>query len=395
MAGMKVTGLGLMGLLCACQVYDFQPVVPLGLAQIIKDVNITASPPKPALMLVVDKSRSMTTPLVGGGSRMTAMQAAMDTFLTNSGAAAHLGMLPFPTDVMPANSCLNGDVANFATIGVALDQGDEDDARLTRVAAQVKTAIDVLVPNGGTPTGATMRTLGTYPPLLAKQRDNFAVLLTDGLPNCNPDLAPQASTCTCTASLPAGSPCQVAEGGRVQNQCLDDQGVSAEIALLAEKHIRTIVIVFGTDVDNVEGKRTLGQMATAGAFTRPCTTSADCNSGDTCNSGGVDPCGRPASTCGQNYFTAGNAAELGKVLDAIKASVTCPTCLQVIAPPSDPALISVLVDGDALQPGPDTWEFRQSTTAPTIEFLGALCDRLKKSTVADPVHVEIRSVQTF
>jgi hypothetical protein len=260
----------------------------------------------------------------------------------------------------------------------------------------VKASIDALQPGGGTPTALTMKSLVTYQPLLSHERDNFAVLLTDGLPNCNAANDPVATTCACTISkaTPA-SACSAMSGGLTFNQCLDDQGSADEIAVLKAKGVRTIVIGFGTDVGNTLGSTTMSKMAAAGGFTRPCASNADCNPGDSCSSGGVDPCGRPASTCQQSFFQAGNAAELGRVLDAIRTSVTCEPCLQVIAPPSDPSLISVLVDGVHTDPGPNTWQYNNNPTAPGIEFLGAMCTRMMMSTVKDPVHVEIRTAETL
>src|SRR4051812_27706832 len=117
-------------LLVGCQSYDFEPVTPLGVAQDVKTVTFGVRPPKPALFLVVDKSGSMSIAIPSGGTRMSAMKSAMGTFLTQAGATVHLGMLPFPTDVTPMNSCLRGEIENVASVGVPLDQGDEDDARL-------------------------------------------------------------------------------------------------------------------------------------------------------------------------------------------------------------------------------------------------------------------------
>ncbi|MBL8957079.1 MAG: adventurous gliding motility lipoprotein CglB [Myxococcaceae bacterium] len=387
--GMRASAVGLV-LLAGCTTYDFEPVNALAIAQTVKKVEIGVNPPKPALFLVVDKSGSMDQPVTPTVTRMEAMKSAMGQFLTQSGSTAHLGMLPFPAG--GTSSCEGGDIANVA---VPLDQGDEDGARLAQAALGVKVAIDGLRAAGGTPTALTMRAIGTYPPMLERDRDRFAVLLTDGLPNCNPANDPQAMTCTCTIA-PRPASCTVTVGAQVLNQCLDDQGSADEIDLLKVKGIRTIVIGFGTDVANAEGAATMARMAAAGGFTRPCTTSADCNAGDSCNPGGVDPCGRPTSTCGQSFFQAGNAAELGRAMEAIRASVTCDPCLQVMAArPSDAALVSVLIDDLPTATGPDTWVFRDSATAPTVEFVGGLCARLRASNATDPVTVEIRSVESL
>lgn len=386
---------GALLLLCGCQTYDFEPVTPLGIAQTVKKVNIGVKPPKPNVFLVVDKSGSMDKQITGTTvTRMTAMKSAMGTFLTQSGSAAHLGMLPFPSD---ATACAGGDLAHLATVGVPLDTGDEDDARLAQVALTVKGQIDALTALGGTPTGATMASLATYTPLLARDTNNFAVLLTDGLPNCNDALQPVETTCACTqVKATPTSACSALSNGQRFNQCLDDTGSAAQISLLRGKGVRTIVIGFGDDIADPAGGAALATMAASGGFARPCTTAADCNPGDTCNAGGVDPCGRTASTCGENYFKAGTAAELGRVLDAIAASVQCAPCLQTLnVPPSRPEYITVMVDGLATPAGPDTWVFHDDPNAPTIEFQGAMCGRLMGSTTRDPVKVEIRTVEAL
>ncbi len=394
---MRATAIGLGLLLLGCQTYDFEPVTPLAVAQTVKKVTVGAAPLKPALFLVVDKSGSMDLQVSSGVSRMTAMKAAMGTFLTQSGASAHLGMVPFP-QAGAGNACSGADLSNVAAVGVPIDEGDEDSTRLTQVADVVKQRIDALTAGGGTPTNATMRSVASYEPLIRQRdRDRFAVLLTDGLPNCNDDLKPVETTCACTqAKTTPTAACAASDGSRLRNQCLDDQGSADAIDLVRSKGVRTIVIGFGTDVANPEGAATMARMAAAGGFTRPCQQDSDCNAGDTCASGGVDPCGRPAKTCGQSFFQAANASELGRVMDAIRDSVTCPQCLQVLArEPSDPSFVSVLIDGVPTAPGPDTWQFRASATAPGIEFLGSLCSKLMQSTVKDPVSVEIRSVEAL
>src|SRR4051812_5870475 len=119
-------------LVVGCQSYDFEPVRPLGVAQDVKTVNIGARPLKPALFLVVDKSGSMSTPVSAGVTRMEAMKSAMGTFLTQGGAAVHLGMLQFPNTA--ATVCAAGDIAH---VDVPLDEGDEDDSRLAAAALVV------------------------------------------------------------------------------------------------------------------------------------------------------------------------------------------------------------------------------------------------------------------
>jgi hypothetical protein len=371
--------------LCACQSYDFEGIKPIAIAQTVKEVEINAAPLKPNLFLVVDKSGSMkdkVDPSCTGScpTKIAALQGAMDTFLTQSGSAAHLGMFAFPTNA----TCGPGDI----TQAVQLDVGNDDSTRLAQAALLVKTQIDLLVPNGGTPTGATLHQLSTYTPLQARDRSNYAVLMTDGEPNCNP--ANDVNTCTCTT--PGVSPCNSGPS----NLCLDDTGTASEIALLKDKGIKTIVIGFGADVAGSGGASVLATLAAAGGFSRPCSSGADCDPGDSCNAGGVDLCGRAASVCGHSFFQAATGNDLGKALDAIRAATTCPPCFQSLnARPSNPSLITVLVDGMAVTSGPDTWTYHDDPATPSIEFQGNLCSKLEASTSDLPVNLEIRTVESL
>src|SRR5438874_9130088 len=96
----------------SCQTYDFEPVTPLAIAQTTQTKTVTAQVLKPDLMILLDKSGSMASPLPGGTNcgtcafpscpegtcptRMGSMRAAMNTFLTNNGNVARMGLTIFP-----------------------------------------------------------------------------------------------------------------------------------------------------------------------------------------------------------------------------------------------------------------------------------------------------------
>ena len=382
---MKLFRTGLCLLAGSCQTYDFEVVTPTAIVQSVKKVSVSATPLKPAMMLLVDTSGSMNTEVSPKVTRLDAMQSAMGQFLTQSGNSLHLGMLPFPG----AAACAPGDITQVATRGVPLDEGNEDAARLADAALSVKTKIESLVASGGTPVAYTIQGLATYAPLLDKNKDRFVVLLTDGLPNCNAANQSVATSCTCTVAQPVGTPCVVLG----ENQCLDDAHSAEEIAALFVRGIRTIVVGFGTDINNPQGANSLAKMARAGSFVRPCTQDSDCNAQDRCESAGVDPCGRPTRACGQSFFQASSATELSNAMQKIRDLTACPPCRQVLAlRPSSPEFVSVSVNGVATASGPQTWQYHDNATAPTVEFTGDLCQRLLSSTSAAPVDLEIRVV---
>src|SRR4051794_24464305 len=97
-----------------CQVYDFQPVEPLAIAQTTQYKNVIAKQLKPDLMFLIDKSGSMAFPSDtskptcpancgpddSGGStcpascptRISELRIAMDSFFKNNGTIARMGM---------------------------------------------------------------------------------------------------------------------------------------------------------------------------------------------------------------------------------------------------------------------------------------------------------------
>src|SRR6266852_4705982 len=157
-----------IGAIAGCQNYSFEPVVPLAVSQTTQSKTITARQDKPNTMLVFDRSGSRTLPIdstvpacrLDGGAgtcgqsfddcpaacvtRDRAIKSAMNTFLTNSGTVARLGMITFPST---SNECAPGTVrVDIPTLS--------DDATLNAKAAQINAILAASSPAGGTPTSA-------------------------------------------------------------------------------------------------------------------------------------------------------------------------------------------------------------------------------------------------
>jgi hypothetical protein len=62
--------------------------------------------------------------------------------------------------------------------------------------------------------------------------------------------------------------------------------------------------------------------------------------------------------------------------------------------PSDPSLISVVVNGTPYLPGPDTWRY-DPPPANQVVFQGKLCDQIKGNTPDNPVRLEIRLLKVL
>lgn len=380
-----------------CQVYDFEPVTPLAVAQTTQSRNVTLRNLKPNLMLLVDKSGSMLAPINPSGpnctpgcgpsspcpancaTRISELKNAMAGFLQMSGSLARVGLALFPAD----SSC-----GATATIDVALpaptavDTGNE--ATLTMNAQQVNTRIQAISPTGGTPTGASLNFLGNYSGLLDDDaRDDYIVLLTDGLPNCNANNpnntcnAPNPN-CRCTTGATCGSTlCALG--------CLDQDGAVAQIVANKAKAINTIVVGFGADTGVGDGPVVLQAMAQAGGFPRNCPmgTDAECGINNSCNTA--------TKTCAKAFYQATNAAELSAALKAISDAITSgnPCEFALDAQPTDPRFLAVIVNDQNVASGPNTWTYGGGK----VTFGGQICTDIKNSSKTNPVKIEIRIVE--
>lgn len=402
-----------LGAFASCQTYDFEPVAPLAVAQTTQSRTIIARQKKPNMMILLDKSGSMALPInpadancpVGCGSgsnlcpancptRISELRNAMDTFLTQNGTVARLGLTTFPSD----SSC-----GASGAVRHEIPQSEDVASELQARADEVKASVLSLRHSGaggysenevigGTPTSFSLDFLGGYAPLQNPERADFVLLLTDGLPNCNPDnpnKCVDAASCRCT--LGGGGCGTDTSAPYCTKGCLDQTGVVTSVSGLRSKEVRTIVVGFGADTGAGDGPIVLNAMAEAGGFARACPngTNAECGTSNSC-----DP---STKLCGKKFYQASDGAELSAALkdigDLLKNQNICEFVLE--ATPTDARFISVLVDGQALtRDDATTWTY-SSVGGDKVILLGKYCDALKASTVQTPVKVEIRVVETL
>ncbi len=405
--------------LVACQTYDFERVVPLFVAQSTEKTVIASKRLKPNVMLLVDKSGSMkeaiddtdrarfcTTDCGKTGSsdcdprcptRMSDLRLAMSTFLADSGTVARLGATIFPA----GEGCTVPTNINVPLPAPTLtDDGAEPS--LTASASAINALITGVPPSGGTPTGQALAFLGTYSglgvdpdPNKEDFRQDYVLLLTDGLPNCN-DANPNAvcscgNTCTLMQNQACG--CTTAGCNNIANcsrGCLDQGGAVENVKALGQKGIKTIVVGFGTSLTQGAGPVVLNAMAVAGGVQRQCPGGTDLECGGT-----VRSCNTTTSQCSTAFYQATNAVELAatlrKILEILVPNDPCEFVLQ--ASPSDERYLSVLVDDQNLTQGPQTYSYDFPSN--TVTFQGAMCDRITASTPQRTVSVEFRIVERF
>lgn len=378
---MRLLALGAMAFLAACQTYDFEPVTPVLWGQ-TRDVSVIASQRlKPNVMLLVDRSLSMLRPIEpndpacpsGCGSsstnecpaacptRMSELKRAMGGFLERSGTVARFGVTAFPTNTL----CQPADRINVSLPGA---EDEQDDSTLIAGAGEVNAFVQSITSMGGTPTGASLDYVGDSGALDSNYRENFVLLLTDGLPNCN-DVNPNG-LCGCSANGNVCSPAQVASCGCSNCAgttlcaigCLDREGVVEKVKKLRAKNIRTIVVGFGSDLDTGEGPEVLNAMAREGGFA-------------------------------PSYFRARDAAELSDAFTSIVDYWERPCEFTLSARPSDERYLSVLVEGQTITAGSETYAYDFGRNQ--VTFQGATCERLEASNILRPVKVEFRIVERF
>jgi hypothetical protein len=353
-----------------CQVYDFEPVTPQAIGQDARSVPLAFNQPKPNMMLLVDKSGSMGDPVTPPNppDKIDALKTVMGQFLTTSATVARVGLARFPN-----GSCTPTQPSDVLA-AIPPNSAGDDDSVLVAAATAANTALQSLSPSGGTPTAASLKFIhDNAGELTDAKREDFVLLLTDGLPNCNNSL--DRNTCTCTSS--SSNPCSS------NTDCLDKDGTVASVeALKTDKSIRTIVIGFGGDVTGGIAQNTLEAMAEAGGFVRKCpNTTGSCGAGNDCV--------LATGLCSKQYFQATDSAALAAALAEIGSTLTQTACAYTLVDvPSDPLLISVVVNGTPYLRGDDTWRYDPAKNQ--IVFQGALCDQIKNNTPDNPVRLDIR-----
>ncbi|HVE83648.1 MAG TPA: adventurous gliding motility lipoprotein CglB, partial [Myxococcales bacterium] len=338
-----------------CQTYDFEPVQPLAVAQTTQTFSTIGRSFRPNMALLVDKSGSMKQAVdpfnsacdIGAGlpskcgqtgqslcpascpTRWGDLNTAMQSFLVNNGTVARFGLALYPAS--------SGQCAPASTMSVPVSTSNDVNSELQATANQILSTVAGTTPSGGTPTADSVRFVATNATLADSQRDNFILLLTDGLPNCNlnnPNTYAGEPDTTCRCTDTNTSSCTAAP----KLLCLDaDATVAAIDGVRTTQNIRTIVVGFGAETSSGDGPDVLRRMALAGGFPRTCSGGTDAE----CGLGGV--CDPTSKTCNPPFYQATNATDLAAVLAKIAKTISQTPCNYFLAvTPSKPEFISVL-----------------------------------------------------
>lgn len=381
-------------LVVACQAYNMEEVDPQTIVAVETEGTYVRGQP-PTLLIVQDRSGSMEycfepTPTPGSGhecrilggdrgdvaqdrrSRMVVARSVMEKTLTAHADEVWFGLVAYGV----GGSCGRPEAL--------VDPGPGSAAEV--VEAYYGPLMEA--PEGGTPTTEALRE--AYDRLVNEEgqlrfadRENYVVLVTDGLMNCN---AEHDTTCVCAgesgcASAAGGGLIPYGEEGELLSalQCLDDAAAIREVERLREAGIRTFVIGLGEDFsgDVAISNQVLDRLAEAG--------------------------GVPREGHAQKFYSAADEAELEAALASIIEQIAAPCTYELDGPVCDGRLVSISmrIDDELVETscnegldGETDWFFVERGDGRldprTITFSSPLCERLAE---AGTVSISIRGVE--
>jgi hypothetical protein len=321
--------------------------------------KLAAAPIAVNVLLVVDKSSSMTdTPDGFGSAKWPAMQTALAAAVDATKGSVAFGLDFFPNSADPSVACglpTTGD----PVVGVSASAAN---------TAAIKQALTDNAPAGATPTAAALTRALDYFSTGAGAKltgANYVLLATDGGPNCDAALTCTAATCTKNMDRPkcVGTPsfcatnyCDASLDPDGPSSCLDEDATVAAVQALAKAKIKTFVVgIPGSDAY----KTTLNALATAG--------------------GVVNPNAPPS------YFAVsmtGGTQALSDVLTSITTGLITTCTLKLSDNPPDYDQINVVIDGTTIAEGSaDGWALDTSTIPPSVILKGATCQKVETTGV--------------
>jgi hypothetical protein len=296
----------------------------------------------PNIYFVLDRSGSMAE-----SDKWFVVRSVIGQTVKALGPRINVGVALFP-DVTQAN-CVPGDEV------MAVRRGDSPAGSIGPTLLLLSQAIDGVVPQGGTPTAATLARI--LPRVQKLSGRTYVVLATDGGPNCNPQ-----ANCTvdqCIVNIEGSDPsckpnvapnCCTPEFYGAQ-QCLDGAPTIAAVGALKQAGIPTYVV-------GVHGSgpyaALLDQLATAGGTalaTEPLYYAVD-------------------ST---------DASAFSAAISQIAAKITA-TCTLPVSGTVDPDHVNVFLDGAVVPKDPtDGWTLDGNT----VTLVGATCSKVMTGQVLD------------
>ncbi len=300
------------------------------------DVPLFVDPP--TIYFVLDRSGSMEA-----GNKWLQVRTVVSQIVRSLGPRASFGAAIYPSDT---SQCAPGREV------MAVRAGDPPSSTADGPTTKAILAATRVVPNGGTPTSASLNAI--RPGLQSLPGKKFVILATDGAPNCNPE-----ATCSfrdCQVNIEGIEDCNLIDPKNcceppigVRGNCNDRAATVGAIEALAQGQIPTYVVGLpGTEAY----ASLLDDMAIAG---------------------------KTAQTGSPKYFAVGAASE-ASMLTALKkvAAKITGTCVFDLKEEPNPALVNVYLDDQKLVFEPvHGWTIEGKT----IKLLGASCQKVQSGDV--------------
>jgi hypothetical protein len=318
-------------------------------------IPVVSAPPN--LSFVIDHSGSMGDELAGSGlSKYENARIALSQVLKAIGHRVSYGAAIFPglagkTGCEPGDELMQvapGDPPSYARAG-------QTGPRLKDLLAR----LSIASVDGGTPASATLDKMRGVLTELAG--DTYVVLITDGAPNCNEELACEASGCIpniedrtvggaeCRGGYNCCDPDNGAQGAGLN--CVDSEASLAAVQDLADAGIQTFVIGMpGSEPyeDLLNGMAELGGTAREGT---------------------------------PKYYSVADTEALKAALGKIAASVAISCEVPLDYDPPDPDYVNVFFDGVVVPYDPEQgWEWKEDGV---VAVRGVACDQLMSGDVVE------------
>jgi hypothetical protein len=319
--------------------------------------RLEAEPPIVNVLLVVDKSSSMSKDDEFPEGRWATLGAALGTALDEAKDRVRFGLEFFPFADDPMDTPGTCQTPGGSNVLVPVGAG-------TTTVPNIVDALETYAPAGGTPTADALAHALEYftsGPGRTLAGRSYVLLATDGGPNCNAAISCEQATCVpnvedaMNTTLCMGSCCDTNLDPDGARNCLDESRTVDQVEALAAAGIDTFVV-------GIPGSQffasTLDKLAEAGGQENP---------------------DAPPSY----YAVTENdgAAGLADVLTRITTGLITTCRLQLTSTPDSPnyeGLLNVVIDGQEIpQQGDDGWDVDRTTSPPTIVLKGATCEALE------------------
>ena len=250
---------------------------------------------------------------------------------------------------------------------------------LTALASSLVNALSAAQPLGGTPTAQVLELVGANSQLRGNEREHLVVLITDGVPNCNPtnpNTCDNPTACRCTTSSCGGGLCSLG--------CLDEAATGKAFSDLSAAGTRILVVAVGLEVATTDAEQVLKVLAQSSAEKIGCPrgSDAECGPDNTCDQT-TKHCTLPFYVMRRALATGSTVpaeSVFGRIDERIRASLRCRYLLS-----SAPSGTTLIIDGQAHALG-DGWQLEGINVA---RLTGTTCSAVVAD-VSAKISFEVR-----